>query len=79
MKIDKIILRSRNIKMGVWHQFKKKSLVRGFLLKLLAEFLIGSHFEFFVGNVDRGNSVQVAPNFPAKSLSIYLNEFSLTN
>lgn len=37
MKIDKIILRSRNIKMGVWHQFKKKSLVRGFLLKLLAE------------------------------------------
>ena len=71
MKIDKIILRSRNIKMGVWHQFKKKSLVRGFLL--------GSHFEFFVGNVDRGNSVQVAPNFPAKSLSIYLNEFSLLN
>ena len=30
----------------------------------------GIHFEFFVRNVARGNAVQIAPNFPAKSLSI---------
>ena len=31
-------------------------------------------FKFFVENVVRGNSVQIAPNFPAKSLSIYLKK-----
>ena len=31
-------------------------------------------FNFFVENVVRGNSVQIAPNFPAKSLSIYLEK-----
>ena len=35
----------------------------------------GSHFQFFVENVARGNSVQIDPNFPAKSLSTYFNEF----
>ena len=30
----------------------------------------GGHFEFFDGNVVRGNAVQILPNFPAKSLSI---------
>ena len=38
----------------------------------------GTHFEFFVEDVIRGNSVQIALDFPAKSLSIYLNEFFLT-
>ena len=33
---------------------------------LFAEIFRGSHFEFFVENVVRGNSVQIAPNFPAK-------------
>ena len=40
----------------------------------LAEKFKRSHFEFFCENVVRGNSVQIASNFPAKSLSIYLNE-----
>ena len=44
----------------------------------LAEKFKGSYFEFFVENVVRGNSVQILPNFPAKSLSIYLNKFFLT-
>ena len=30
----------------------------------------GSHFEFFVQKVVRGNAVQILSNFPAKSLSI---------
>ena len=43
----------------------------------LAEKFKGIHFQFFVENVARGNSVQIHPNFPAKSLSIYFNEFFL--
>ena len=31
-------------------------------------------FKFFVENVVKGNSVQIALNFPAKSLSIYLKK-----
>ena len=30
--------------------------------------------EFFVENVVEGNSVQIVSNFPAKSLSMYLNK-----
>ena len=41
----------------------------------LAENFKGSHFEFFAENLVRGNSEQIDPNFPAKSLSIYLNDF----
>ena len=41
----------------------------------LAENFKGSHFEFFAENLVWGNSVQIDPNFPAKSLRIYLNEF----
>ena len=44
----------------------------------LAENFKGSHFEFFVENLVRGNFVQIDPNFPAKSLSIYLNEIFLS-
>ena len=33
-------------------------------------------FNFFAEKVARGNSVQIAPNFPAKSLSIYTTAFS---
>ena len=45
----------------------------------LAENFKGSHFEFFAENLVRGNSEQIDPNFPAKSLSIYLNEFFLSS
>ena len=38
----------------------------------------GNHFESCDENVVRGTSVQILPNFPAKSLSIYLNEFFFT-
>ena len=40
-----------------------------------AEKFKGSHFEFFVENISRGNPVQILLNFPAKS-QIYLNKFS---
>ena len=33
-------------------------------------------FNFLAEKVARGNSVQIAPNFPAKSLSIYTTAFS---
>ena len=45
---------------------------------ILAEKFKGIHFEFYVEILVRGNSLQILPNFPAKSLSIYLNEFFLT-
>ena len=32
--------------------------------------------KIFAENVARGNSVQIGPNFPAKSLSIYNKTFS---
>ena len=44
----------------------------------LAENFKGSHFEFFAKIVVRGNAVQILPNFPAKSLSIYRAHFFLT-
>ena len=44
-----------------------------------AEKFKGSHFEFFVENISRGNPVQILLNFPAKSLSIYLNKFFSTS
>ena len=40
-------------------------------------YLFAENFEFFVENVVKGNSVQIAPNFPAKS--IYLNKIFLTS
>ena len=58
--------------------FSEKNLHKVMFTYLLAEKFRGSHFEFFVENVVRGNSVRIAPNFPAKSLGIYLNEFFLT-
>ena len=42
------------------------------------EIVRGSHFEYFVQNVVRGNAVQILPNFPAKSLSIYRAHFFFT-
>ena len=57
--------------------FSEKILHKMMFTCLLAEKFRGSHFEFFVENVVRGNSVQIAPNFPAKSLSIYLNKIFL--
>ena len=38
----------------------------------------GGKIESCDENVVRGTSVQILPNFPAKSLSIYLNEFFFT-
>ena len=38
----------------------------------------GSHFEVFAKIVVRGNAVQMYPNFPAKSLSIYRANFLVT-
>jgi hypothetical protein len=35
----------------------------------------GNHFEFFAENIARGNAVQMFSNFPAKSLSIYREDF----
>ena len=43
---------------------------------LWREIFKGSHFEFFVKKVARGNAVQIFPNFPAKRLSIYREHFS---
>ena len=37
--------------------------------------LLWSLVKIFAENVARGNSVQIGPNFPAKSLSIYNNFF----
>ena len=50
----------------------------------MAENFKGNHFEFFVENLVRENSVQIQPNFPAKKLLIShicdrLIEFLLTN
>ena len=42
----------------------------------LAGILKGSLVKIFVQKVVRENSVQIAPNFPAKSLSIYTKYFS---
>ena len=45
---------------------------------LLNYYLVGifkeSLCKFFAENVARGNSVQIGPDFPAKSLSIYTKE-----
>ena len=38
--------------------------------------LKNSSVQFFAKSVARGNSVQIGPNFPAKSLSIYTKSFS---
>ena len=59
-------------------EFGKQFLDKVLFVHILAEIFKGSHFEFFVEKVVRGNSVQIVPNFPAKSLGIYLNEFFLT-
>ena len=39
---------------------------------ILAEKYKGIYFEFYVEILVGGNSVQILPNFPAKSLSIYI-------
>ena len=52
--------------------FSEKILHKVMFTYLLAEKFRGSHFEFFVENVVGENSVQIAPNFPAKSLDTFL-------
>ena len=56
----------------------KKELHKEMITWILAEKFKGIHFESCDENVVRGTSVQILPNFPAKSLSIYLNEFFFT-
>ena len=60
------------------YQFDIEILHKVMFTFLLAEKFKRSYFEFFCENVVRGNSVQIASNFPAKSLSIYLYEFFST-
>ena len=50
---------------------------QGTVHRYLAKNFKGSYFEYFVGNVVRGNSVQILSNFPAKSLSIYLKRIKI--
>ena len=47
------------------------------LIIFLAGNLKGSLVKIFAENDDRGNSVQIGPNFPAKSLSIYVRKIFL--
>ena len=42
----------------------------------LVVIFIGSFVKIFAEKVVRESSVQIGPNFPAKSLSIYTNNFS---
>ena len=44
------------------------------LIIFLAGNFKGSLVKIFAENDDRGNSVQIGPNFPAKSLSIYVQK-----
>ena len=54
-----------------------------FLHEMLFNFFNGNFCKgcpdkIFAENVVMGNSVQIGPEFPAKSLSIYMWKFSLT-
>ena len=47
----------------------------------MSNYILAGNFEenfvkIFAENVVSGNSVQIGPNFPAKSLSIYTKNFS---
>ena len=52
--------------------------VRGGVQMIFSGNCKGSHFKFFAEKVARGNAVQIFPNFPAKSLSIYKQHFLVT-
>ena len=48
---------------------------RDAVYKVFGGKFLESPFKFFAEIVVRGNAVQIAPNFPAKSLSIYAKNF----
>ena len=51
-----------------------------FFARDMSNYILAGNFEenfkIFAENVVSGNSVQIGPNFPAKSLSIYTKNFS---
>ena len=50
-----------------------------FFARDMSNYILAGNFEEnFVENVVSGNSVQIGPNFPAKSLSIYIRKIFLT-
>ena len=61
-------------KIGVYLYFFWNKML---LIIFLAGNFKGSLVKFFAENDDRGNSVQIGPNFPAKSLSIYVRKLFL--
>ena len=68
----------RNLNQRLFKKLLEERIAQGDDYMNLAEKFKGIHFESCDENVVRGNSVQILPNFPAKSLSIYLNEFFFT-
>ena len=56
---------------------QRLSSLRDDVIFWLGKFSSDTLLKFFCAIVARGNSVQKILNFPAKSLSIYLNIFSL--
>ena len=54
----------------------EQKIVRDVVYIKFVENLMCTSFKIFVENIVRGNSVQIGPNFPAKSLSIYTKSFS---
>ena len=54
-----------------------------FFARDISNYILAGNFEenfvkIFAENVVSGNSVQIGPNFPAKSLSIYTKNFLIT-
>ena len=87
VKVECISFCAKKIQRQVTRRKKSSTLTRGcfkvFVTKNFAQGDVRINFDrkikrkpfnFFVENVVRGNSVQIAPNFPAKSLSIYLEK-----
>ena len=74
-----MVFRFRNVtKKLSFHDFSENYFARGIVYVFLAENFKESHFEVFVEKVARGNAVQIFPNFPAKRLSIYRDDFFFT-
>ena len=59
---------------GCFKVFVTKNFAQGDVRINFGRKIKSKPFKFFVKNVGRGDFVQIAPNFPAKSLSIYLKK-----
>ena len=66
--------KSSTLTRGCFKVFVTKNFAQGDVRINFGRKIKRKPFNFFVENVVRGNSVQIAPNFPAKSLSIYLKK-----